>query len=197
MNRRTALAALAALLAITTTACGKDDEPTTEPSVTPSPTATSSKPATPQDQAVDDATAALDRWFAVANQLGQDPKAPLSQAKTVAISTALGYTEQLYRVQREQGLTQVGDATYEIDKILDVSLDNSNPKKGLAPTVKFQICWDITDVDVVDKAGNSQVTSDRMDRSVATYFVTNYDYAKDPHGGWKVSSFQRKMERPC
>jgi len=198
MSRRTATAAaaLAALLTLTT-ACGNDD-PKTEPTNSPSPTPTTSKPATPKDQAVGDATKALDRYFDVKNEMAADASIPLNRLKTVAISVAPGYTEQEIKGYRKNSnITRTGGATYEIDKILDVSLDNSNPRRGLAPTVQMQVCWDVSEVEAVDEKGNSVINPDRLDRSIAAYWVTNYNCKKNPHGAWKLSSFESKMEKPC
>lgn len=197
MSRRTATAAaaLAAMLTLTT-ACGNDD-PAPAPT-TAEPSATTSKPATPKDQAVDDAEKALDRYFEVTNKMRTDPSIPVKKLETVATSTGLLFAQSEFaRYRSEKGITYTGDATYEIDKILEVNLDNSAPDKGRVPTVQFQVCWDLTETDSVNEDGVSQVSPKRLDRSIATYFVSNYDYAKRPHDGWKVSSFQTKMEREC
>lgn len=198
MRRRIAgaAAALTALLALT--ACNGEEPPATEPTSTPSPTATTSAPADPKDQAVDDATAALQRYFDVTNQLRTNPKLPLTRLKTVAISTGLLYAESEFkRYRQEGGITRTGDATFEVQKVLEVSLDNSNPKKGIAPTVQLQVCWDVSETDAVDANGESQVNPDRADRTVATYWVSNYDFDKNPREGWKVSSFQSTGEKEC
>lgn len=201
MRRRTATAAaaLAALLTLTT-ACG-DDEPAANeptPTQTPSPTETTSTPASPEDQAVEDATAALDRYFKVTNKARTNPSIPLERLDTVAISTGLTNTQaEFMGYRRTPNVIRTGDTTYELQKVLDISLDNSNPKKGIAPTVQLQVCWDLSAATAVDKNGTSQVNPDRLDRSIATYFVSNYEYKTNPRDGWKVSSVQTKMEKPC
>lgn len=198
MRRRTAgaAAALTALLALT--ACNGGEPTTTEPTSSPTPTATTSAPADPKDQAVTDATAALQRYFDVTNELRTNPKLPLDRLKTVAISTGLLYAESEFRRYRqEKGITRTGEAKFEVQKVLEVSLDNSNPQKGQVPTVQLQVCWDISETDAVDANGVSQVNPDRADRTVATYWVSNYDFKKNPRKAWKVSSFQSTGEKEC
>lgn len=198
MRRRTAVAgaALTALLALT--ACNGGEPTTTEPTSSPTPTATTSAPADPKDQAVDDATAALDRYMALTNQMRQNPKIPLDRLKTVAISTGLIYTQQEFRgYQKRPDVTQTGDVTYELQKVLEVSLDNSNPQKGQVPTIQLQVCLDRSKAEAVDENGNSVVNPDRLDRSVATYWISNYDFKKNPRKAWKVSSFQSTGEKEC
>lgn len=198
MRRRTAgaAAALTALLALT--ACNGGEPTTTEPTSTPTPTETTSAPTDPKDQAVDDATAALQRYFDVTNELRNNPQLPLKRLETVAISSGLLYTQQEFRLYREEkGITRTGDATFEVQKVLEISLDNSNPEKGQVPTVKLQVCWDRSKTDAVDQNGESQVNPDRIDRSKATFFVSNYNFAKKPREGWKVSSYQTPGEEEC
>ena len=198
MRRRTAGAAagLTALLALT--ACNGGEPTTTEPTSSPTPTETTSAPADPKEQAVTDATAALQRYFEMVDQLAQNPKMPLEKnLKKVVTSSGYSLTWTVLNQGRRKGYTQHGETTFEVDKVLEVSLDNSNPKKGVAPTVQLQVCYDVSNVDVVDKSGASVVSDDRLDKAIATYWVSNYDYKSDPRGGWIVSGRQARGDRTC
>ena len=44
-----------------------------------------------------------------------------------------------------------------------VNLDNSDPKAGKVPTVQIDVCYDVSDVDVLDANGKSVVSPDRPD----------------------------------
>lgn len=196
MSRRTATAAavLAALLTLTT-ACGNDDP---APTPAPTPTATTSKPATPKDQAISDATKALDRYYDVTNSLRLDKSQPISKLDRVAIGFGLSNTQaEMAGYRKEKGVTESGNATFTVIKILNVSLDNSNPKIGRVPSVMIEVCNDVSDVKAVDSTGKSLINPDRKDRSIATFNVANYAYKKNPQNGWKVVSFDRKMQKSC
>lgn len=198
-NRRTSAAAAAlaaAALAVVLTGCGDESKAEQKPSPTPTPSPSASASLSPEDQAKKDAEAGLMRFVDVRNQVGQR-KAGLQALKKVAISEALGYQEQLSADSLKNGQKQVGETKVEIIRVDKVSMDNSDPAKGIAPYVHFRTCVDVSDVDVVDKAGKSVVTSDRKDRAIAEYTVTNYEYAKNPTNGWKVSVLEQKGTEEC
>lgn len=198
MRRRTAGAAAALTALLNLTACNGGEPTTTEPTATPTPTATTSAPTDPKDQAVTDATTALQRYYDMVNQLAQNPKMPLDKnLKKVATSSGYSLTWTILNQSRMKGYTQQGDTTFEVDKVLEVSLDNSNPKKSVAPTVQLQVCYDVSNVDVVDKSGKSVVTDARLDKAIATYWISNYNYKADPQGGWIVSGRDSRGERSC
>ncbi|WP_239455642.1 hypothetical protein [Nocardioides gilvus] len=78
-----------------------------------------------------------------------------------------------------------------------MNLDNSDPAAGKVPTVVIDVCWDVSDVDVIDRDGASVVSPGRPDTGWTRYSVANYDYTDDPNGGWRVATGQDLKEEPC
>ena len=194
-SRAYAAAALTAALTLGLTACGGSDntaDPTPTPPQSPSPT----KSLSPTEQATNDAQAELKRYYEVVDQVGQR-KAPIMKLKTVAISTALTYQTQISKSTLKNGQKQVGDVAFTVNKVMQVSLDNSAPKKGKVPYVQMQVCADVTNVDVVDKNGKSVVLPTRRNRSLVVLTVANYNYAKNPHNDWKVASQDTSENTSC
>lgn len=202
MRRHTSATATAAalLLAMALTGCGGDNQPTTpSTSATPStvePSATPTESLSPAEQATQDATAALERFHALEARISQR-RAPVRALRRVAIGSALIYETRIRQQARDRGWTTVGKTRYEILKVLNVNLDNSDPQNGRAPHVEFRVCVDVSNVDVVDEGGKSVVLPARMDRSIGTYTVTNYHYDRAPANGWKVSVRTIRGTDPC
>ncbi|MGH4001182.1 MAG: hypothetical protein ACRDTJ_27415, partial [Pseudonocardiaceae bacterium] len=167
-NRRTSAAAAAlaaAALAVVLTGCGNESKAEQTPSPTPTPSPSASASLSPEDQAKTDAEAGLNRYYAVIDQIGQR-KTSAKSLETVAISAALGYQKQLVANTTKDGRKQVGDTTTEIMRLDKVSLDNSNPKKGIAPYVQYRVCVDVSATDLLDKGGQSVVLPTRQVRAI-------------------------------
>lgn len=197
---RTTLGGAVLLLAVaaTTTACGgsgTDASPSPTPTTSTAPS--SSAPADPRDQASADAQATLRRYFDVGNQVGQNPKVPLSKLKSVETSTLLFAEQHQYEKWRSSGWKQTGDLKVTKMQVQAVSLDNSDPAKGKVPSVTVMVCTDSSNVDVVDKSGKSVVLSTRPRALTTLYTVANYQYKKDPQGGWRVATGTDKEVGKC
>ena len=78
-----------------------------------------------------------------------------------------------------------------------MNLDNSDPQAGKVPTVQIDLCFDVTDVDVVDAQGKSVVKTDRPDTGWIRFLVSNYHWDDDPDGGWRVASSQDIERTRC
>lgn len=200
-HRKTRIAtATAAAVVLTLGMAGCGDKTTNDP-IPPksnSPTAaTPTKSLTPEEQVTKEAEEALARYYKVHDEMWQDPSIPLDKLKTVETSFAFNLDSDLRRQDLAGGAKQTGTTKFSIEKVLQVSLDNSDPKQGKAPTVQFRVCEDISDVDIVDKNGKSLIDPGRPDRSIARYWVTNYDFKTNPHDAWKVSSFTNPQEERC
>jgi hypothetical protein len=190
--------ATAALLLVVGASCAKDDsEPTdqrSEPTASSSP---SSTPTSPSDAATAAATETIANYYAVRNELRQDPTKPLSRLASVAISTELSTQQTLFKRERKQGLHQVGETKVVEVKVESVNLDNSDPQAGKVPTVQVDVCFDVSDVDVLDADGKSVVTPNRPDTGWIRYSVSNYEWDSDPDGAWRVASSQDIERTPC
>jgi hypothetical protein len=189
---RVGVAALAVALASTLAGCGGGDDPSTEP--TPSNTATTptATPLTPREQAIDGAEAVLGRYYKVNDEVYSDPSKPLYVLESVMTATELGYMRHFYEGERRAGNHQTGTTSFRVIKVLDVSLDNSNPSKGVVPLVKI----DVSKADVLDKDGHSTITKSRKAHGLARFGIGNYRYSSNPTGGWRVAWSQIKGD-PC
>ena len=78
-----------------------------------------------------------------------------------------------------------------------MNLDNSDPQAGTVPTVQIDLCFDVSDVDVVDSEGTSVTNPDRPDTGWIQFLVSNYDYVADPETGWRVASSKDLGRPPC
>jgi hypothetical protein len=193
--------ATAVLLLVAVTACADDgNDPTTNPSPSPSSSASTTATPTPRsdsDVASEAASALLRRYYDVRNQLRQDPAQPLKLLDDVAISTELAAQQNLLKKERKQGLHQVGTTQVAELEVQSVNLNNSDPKAGKVPTVQIDLCFDVSQVDVVNANDKSVISPDRPDTGWIQFLVSNYQWDTDPDGGWRVTSSQDIERTPC
>jgi len=193
--------ATAAILLAAMTACAdnrKDPEPSGSPA--PSSTAPTTAPSTPpsdQEIASEAASDVVRQYFATVDLLRQESKRPPSELTAVAASTQLGAQRTLLESQRKDGLHQIGDTKVVELEIQSIDLDNSDPAAGRVPTVMVDVCWDVNQVDIVDKDGKSVVSPDRPAIGWTRLTVANYDWASEPTGGWRVAGGQDLKKAPC
>jgi len=198
----TALAAAALLLAVA--GCADDgNDPAASGSPTPSSpstTASASSTRTPPSDSEIASRAASDvvrRYFAVRDALRQNPSKPLVYLKSVATGAELRADHRLFAQERSKHLRQVGDTSITKLTVQSVNLDNSNPSQGRVPTAQVDVCWDVSNADLVDKSGKSVVSSHRADRGATRYTVANYHWASHPGDGWRVVTGQDLKQSPC
>lgn len=201
--RRVIPAAAAALLLAVGAGCAADErKPNPVPDRTPSPasppSSTSSAAASsPSDIAAESAAEIVRRYYAVRDHLRQDPASSLRQLDAVATSTELTAQRTLFRDERKRGLSQTGDTVISDLQIQAVNLDNSDPEAGKAPTVQVDVCWDVSDVDILDPRGQSIVSPGRPDSGWIRYSVVNYSWGSDPADGWRVATSQDLERASC
>jgi hypothetical protein len=194
--------AAAALLLVAMTSCANDGQDPaanaspTPSSSTPTPTATATQPSD-TELASEAASATLRKYYDVRNQLRQNPRRPLTLLDQVAISTELAAQKNLFKKERKQGLHQVGATKVAELEVQSVNLDNSNPKAGKVPTVQIDLCFDVSEVDVVDADGKSVISLDRPDTGWIQFLVSNYEWETDPDAGWRVASSKDIERTPC
>ena len=196
-------AVVAAMLLVALTSCADDgNDPAVDPGPSlssPLPTSTTSTPSPPTDSelAAEAASAVLRKYYDVRNQLRQDPARPLALLDDVAIATELAAHKNLFRNERKQGLHQIGDTLVAELEVQSVNLNNSDPKVGKVPTVQIDLCFDVSDVDVVDADGKSVVSPDRPDTGWIQFLVSNYQWDTEPESGWRVASSKDIERMPC
>lgn len=199
--RGTFSVATAVLLLAAVTACGSDAEPEPTPNATASSsapsTATPSTAITPEEAAASAAKVAVDDYYALTDLLLQDDTVSLDRLGEVAVSTQLSAQKNFLTTERAAGTQQRGDTVIVETKVQSVSLDNSDPKAGRVPSVTIDVCWDVSEVDVLDASGKSVVTSDRPDRGWTRLTVANYAWDTDPEAGWRVAGGGDLEKTPC
>ncbi|WP_460790651.1 hypothetical protein [Nocardioides maradonensis] len=189
------------LLLAVLSACGSNAASPSPTDATPTsrPTAptTSATPMSPSARASYDAAAAVRTYYSVLDELGRDPKSSLSKLSTVATSTQLSAMRTVLREQHARHERQTGSLIIADTKVQSVSLDNSDPSAGQVPAVVIDVCWDVSDVDVLNSIGTSIISRSRPNRGWTRLTVANYTYVADPHGGWRVASGQDLKQAPC
>ena len=191
--------ATAALLLAAVTACADDgqDPSSNPPPTSTSPTPSASTPPSDAEVASEAASELVRRYYVVRDELRQDPGLPLSRLRTVAISTELAAQENLFKRERRQGWHQTGTTRIANLTVQAVALDNSDPGAGRVPTVQIDVCYDVSDVDILDRNGQSVVAENRPDTGWIRYSVSNYEWAKDPTGAWRIASSQDLERTQC
>jgi len=201
VGRDTRLAAAATLLLVLSACSDRSDQPGNGPTATPtttSPTPTVTEtPPSDSELASQAATELLQKYYAVRNELRQDTTKPLRRLRSVSISTDLTAQENFLRTQRKEGLRQVGDTRIAELTVQSVTLDNSDPKAGRVPTVVIDVCYDVTDVDIVDADGKSVVPDERPDRGWVRHSVSNYEWDTDRSRAWRVATSENLEQPPC
>lgn len=193
--------ATGALVLAAVTACANSD-PESEPSVSPPETSSvtsvaTTAPASPAEIATSDATALMRTYFEVLDDLRTHPGGDLKRLKTIATSEQLGALETFIDRQYGAEQHQTGSTVLRELMVQSVDLDDSDPDAGNVPTVVIDVCWDVGQVDVLDKAGQSVVLPERPDIGWTRYTVANYEYAMDPAGGWRVATGEDLEKTPC
>ena len=192
----------AVLVAITACAnSGSDAGSPPSPSVSTSSgsisTSTSSPPASASEVASTSGEAVVRRYFVVLDGLRQDPEEPVKQLASVATSTQLAAQRMLLTNERDDGLHQLGTTRIASLTVQSVNLDNSDSSAGRVPTVTVDVCWDVSDVDIVDERGTSVVSPDRATTGWTRYTVANYRWSKNPSGGWRIATGKDLKQAPC
>ena len=192
----------AALLLALATGCtsgtGSTSPTPSESATSPTPSASASpSPTDPKALARTHAEALVRDYYAVTDKVGQDPDARLSRLDGVATSVELSTRQQIVEQWRADGWRKTGRTTIADLIVQSVTMDNSDPDVGRVPTVQVDVCYDVSEVDLVDQAGNSRVSPDRADRGWERLYVANYDYKTDPDNGWRVASLETLEKAPC
>lgn len=191
------------LVLVAVTACansGSDAESSPSPPVSASaPTSASptSSPRSESEAASASGEEVVRRYFVVLDGLRQGPAKPIKKLSSVATSTQLAAQRRLLASEREQGLHQVGTTRVADLTVQSVNLDNSDPSAGKVPTVTVDVCWDVSDVDIIDRSGKSVVSPDRADTGWTRYTVANYHWSENPSGGWRIGTGQDLKKTPC
>lgn len=200
-QRRVAALVLTVLTSAFLAGCTDDPARTNSPSATTSPegepssSAPTSETSTPLSEVAGQAAAeAIHEYFAVVDELRQDPSVPLSRLKSVALGGQLTAQEVFTRNQRKAGNKQVGDTTLPDVVVQQIVTDTSTQDGALA---QVDVCWDVSAVDVLDREGDSIVTPDRSERGWTRYTLSNPRGEAPFDKGWRVSNGEDLEKAPC
>lgn len=178
---------------------GGDDTPIAAPSTpppvasSPAPTPTVSIPPKPEDVAAEQAQARYQDYLRVTRQVAQGGYNNLAAYDAVAIDPHTGVL--LRSAQQNKGLRSTGDAKVVSLTVQSVDLD---PPGGY-PSVRLLACLDVSQVDVLDAAGKSVITPDRVDRFRSEAVIRNIPEGAFTDGrepGWYVAEVVQRGE-PC
>ena len=198
--RSLTISAAAAILLVAGGGCandGNDPGAGASPSPSSSPSATSKTRQTDSEMASEAASAVGRKYFAEVDALRQQPRRPLHSLRAVATSVELSAQQRLLQSQRRRGLRQLGDTKLVEVTVQSVNLDNSDPRAGKVPTVQVDVCWDVSNVDVIATSGESVVSPSRPNAGWIRLAVANYHWSSDPKDGWRVASSQDLEQPPC
>lgn len=191
----TGLALMAALVLMGCQSTPSSPTPTPTATVTTEPTPTET-PETPEETAVRLSEKAVKEYFAVSDTALRSPDTfNTEDFKKVAIGTALADRENVFSALVTQGLHQIGST--KVESITDprVNLENNlDLTPPQVPIVEFNVCYDVSELNVVDAEGKSITPADRKPRGVFRVGVANYEY---PEGPWLVAFTELLEEETC
>ena len=170
---------------------------TSAASDSPTATSTPTPTASPEEVAIAAAEKKIPEYFAVADRSLQDPDTfKLDDFKKVAISSALVDLENRFSVFTGQMLTQTGAAKVESIEnprvALEFDLEKSPPD---VPTVQLDVCVDVSKINMVNEAGESQIPATRAPRQLWRVGVSNYEYPSPDD--WRVSFTDTQGGKTC
>ncbi len=194
------IAAVAAVVGGVALLTGGDDgksvaAPTAPPPVTSSaaPTPTISTPPKPEDVAAEQAKARYLEYLRVTREVAQGGYTNLAAYDAVAIDPHTGVL--LQSAAQNAGHRSTGDV--EVVSLTVQSVDLDPP--GAYPSVRLLACLDVSQVDLLDAAGNSMVSPDRVEQFRSEAIVQNIPagaFTDGREAGWYVAEVEQRGE-PC
>jgi hypothetical protein len=137
------------------------------------------------------------QYYAILDRVRQDSSVPIALLRKVENGIELNADQRLVTSERNRQLRQTGSVRLVSVVVQSVNLDNPDAKGGKAPTAQVDVCWDVSNVDLVNKNGKSVVASTRPDQGSTRYFVTNAKWSTHPSDGWRVSNGQDLKLASC
>jgi hypothetical protein len=202
-DRRLGIALAAAIIAvIAVSGCGGSPAPSptstppSSPSESPTPDSTPS-PASESEEAATNAEAIVRDYYAVVDELRSDPESDLVGLDAVASSIALSARQRQIERERGDGWHQTGQTKIVTIDLQGVELNNTDADGAVAPLVLFDVCIDVSGVDVLDANGSSVAAAGHPVTGWERQTVINYDWENDPVGGWRVSTGETLERQPC
>lgn len=204
-NTKSLIAVTLALAVITATSACSADRP--EPTLSTTPSTLAASPTTPVPSATTSVTPDRAAENAAANMVVRyfhDRDAGLFEPtktnpdffNTTTISSELTARKNTLAAAQAQKIHQVGSTQLVSTTRTRVSLKN-DPKASppAIPTVEFDVCYDVSKVDIVDAEGKSVVPASRKPRGIMRVGVSNYEYPRPT--AWRVAFTQTSEAKTC
>lgn len=204
-NRRLGVAMTAAITGVIAV-CGCDASPPPTPSTSSSDSAPSSDSPSPvttrspgwdSEEAAANAETVVRDYYAVVDELRSDPDSDVVALDAVASSIALSSRQRQIERERGDGWHQTGLTKVVMIDLQGVDLSNTDADGTVAPLAQFDVCIDVSDVDVLDANGSSVAAAGRPATGWERQTVINHDWEDDPVGGWRVSTSETLGQQPC
>lgn len=200
-SRTCASAVTIVLGAVVLTSACSDPKATPPTSSTASSTTTATPTTATTTSTEDEATARAERmvttYFRAKDESLFDPAQFQTQNyESVAISSELTNLKNLHSAAVSQRLKQRGYT--QVVSVLNPRVDFTNKPKATppeVPTVQFDVCYDVSKVNIVDSAGVSVVPASRAPRGVMLLGISNYNYPAP--GQWRVSFTEVQEGKKC
>ncbi|WP_152185929.1 hypothetical protein [Segeticoccus rhizosphaerae] len=161
-------------------------DPPASPTAPTTPPTSSHPPPGPKAVAKRNARKVLDHYFQVSDTCLIHPKrAKKSCFDKVAIGTELRNNRNALANEKVYGTRVIGRV--QVVSVKPVKVDLTNKPKHqppVIPTVVFEVCYDVSKVNVVDASGKSIVPSDRIDHGRHRVSVYNYEFPDQSQ--WRV-----------
>jgi hypothetical protein len=181
MSRTHAPLALLVALTLALTGCGGADKRGHKSDAAHSPTAAFAS----EEEALAAAVAVFDRLTVLGDEIARAGGEDAERLEEVATGEILAGSVEGFNNYPDRGVHQVGYSSYRDPKLQQYST-------GPAAAVLMYVCLDLSQVDIVDEAGQSTVATDRPD---TLYLLVTFDFDADEN--LKVSKWERWDEREC
>ena len=147
------------------------------------------QPLTAEEQAIADVEQAVREYYEVDFDVQSDPTADPARLEDVAAGEGLAATLVNLNFERDRGSRISGSQSIPRISVTDVDLSSERPG---GPLVAVETCRDVSDVQVLNQAGESLVEPDRPDVVLERLTLNNAAYP-DPEG-WKVTAYESRLE---
>ncbi len=183
---RIVIAAAVVVLTATLVACSGDSSNGTS-TTTSSPTPSVLAPTTPVlSQTQKNVAAAEDTvraFYAATDRLYQNNQLPIDELNRLTREKSYTEWSDDLRGERIRGYKQIGDTQI-------VTISGRSKASNARPTVLVSVCYDVSNVKVVDRTGKSVVSPKRINKARATYDVQQWA------DGWYIAEDTARGE-PC
>lgn len=184
-------AAVLLIIAAAANGCGASTDSTKPSANSPSAPSVSATPQTADGRAGAAGEAAVRQYWATRAVVDHTPRATLDRLRSVAAGTALIAAENDARQLRKNGWHLTGTAKMTKIRVNSVDLTHGEP------TVIVTACFDSRGTDIVDRRGQSKLSSSRPTLFTQKFTVIKYSKKKGQPSGWLVAVVEDQAVGSC